>query len=449
MTSQEIDRKGKNMKKKFWKISSTFLCLFMMVVVSASSAGYVEEEISENQDLKEQPETNVMDEQEVNLDVKEECEDTIAQDSDEIPISGPAQTVISDPAPLAVDQPSISNAEPAETVDSNEPEQFYGSRAPPGNQNVQVLSYAPAMTTTAEYVEVDLRLRVAGTKGAVISMALMGFESSNGDCDEPDDVIEECTHGVCGGGHCAWIGGCSCPSTTSSVIGTVTVVREPGPPNTGGFPARIYLSEDYLHMLEIKVEPNGKGGANPVTLDMVLPDGEIKTLKHTFNHKHGWSLVIPDNELMDLLSIDGGDVLTTVSDSPEASFPSVLYPSGIFELEVGDIGVLTDVNVKVDISHTNVSDIEIALMHPSGAGIMLTSQNGGSGDNYQSTTFDDEASTPITSGSPPFNGYYQPEDPLSNFDGLNAKGTWKLYINDVNPSSDNGVLHSWSLELLT
>ena len=74
----------------------------------------------------------------------------------------------------------------------------------------------------------------------------------------------------------------------------------------------------------------------------------------------------------------------------------------------------------------------------------MSSNNGGSGDNYFNTTFDDEASIPITSGSPPFTGSYRPEQPLSTFDYLPLNGSWILKVND-NAAGDTGQLASWCL----
>ena len=76
----------------------------------------------------------------------------------------------------------------------------------------------------------------------------------------------------------------------------------------------------------------------------------------------------------------------------------------------------------------------------------MVKDEGGSGNNFRVTTFDDEASTSVTVASAPFNGSYKPESPLSAFDGSSTLGKWKLYVND-DSSSDIGTLHSWSLAI--
>jgi hypothetical protein len=70
---------------------------------------------------------------------------------------------------------------------------------------------------------------------------------------------------------------------------------------------------------------------------------------------------------------------------------------------------------------------------------------GGSGDNFISTTLDDECATPITSGVAPFTGCYQPEGSLSAFDGEDSAGLWALEVTD-DYVGDSGSLEAWSLE---
>jgi len=107
-------------------------------------------------------------------------------------------------------------------------------------------------------------------------------------------------------------------------------------------------------------------------------------------------------------------------------------------------GNIVDLNVNLTIYHTWDGDLSISLIGPNQAEIDLSTNNGGSGDNYFNTTFDDEASIPITSGSPPFTGSYRPEQPLSAFDYLPLFGNWILKVND-NASGDTGQLASWCL----
>ena len=113
-------------------------------------------------------------------------------------------------------------------------------------------------------------------------------------------------------------------------------------------------------------------------------------------------------------------------------------------LTLGDTGTITDLNVKLDIEHTYDADLDVYLSAPDGRRVKLFTDVGGSGNNFCGTTLDDEALLSITAGSAPFNGSYRPEGRLSDFDGSNMKGTWRLEVTD-DATSDAGRLISWSL----
>lgn len=105
---------------------------------------------------------------------------------------------------------------------------------------------------------------------------------------------------------------------------------------------------------------------------------------------------------------------------------------------------ISDVNVRVNITHTWDGDLRLQLRSPNGTIRTLVNRRGGAGDNFQNTVFDDEASSPVTSGNAPFAGSYRPEQALSGFDGMNARGTWQLLVLDGD-FGDIGTLNSWSL----
>jgi hypothetical protein len=68
------------------------------------------------------------------------------------------------------------------------------------------------------------------------------------------------------------------------------------------------------------------------------------------------------------------------------------------------------------------------------------------GQSFTNTILDDEAATPITSGTAPFSGSYRPTGVLSALDGESSAGVWRLRISD-NLYGDTGSLDAWSLEL--
>jgi subtilisin-like proprotein convertase family protein len=92
---------------------------------------------------------------------------------------------------------------------------------------------------------------------------------------------------------------------------------------------------------------------------------------------------------------------------------------------------ITDVNVRLNITHTFDADMDISLISPGGTVTLdLSSDNGGSGDNYRVTLLDDSAATAVTAGVAPFNGSFRPEAALSALNGLDANGVWTLRIVD-------------------
>jgi subtilisin family serine protease/subtilisin-like proprotein convertase family protein len=115
-------------------------------------------------------------------------------------------------------------------------------------------------------------------------------------------------------------------------------------------------------------------------------------------------------------------------------------------LTITDDITIADLNVRIDLAHWWVADLRIKLVSPSGREVVLSAFNGGSGDDYGGTTFDDEATTRIQDGSAPFSGSYRPQEPLAAFDNETARGTWQLVVEDQGLLAD-GTLKAWSLTI--
>jgi subtilisin family serine protease/subtilisin-like proprotein convertase family protein len=116
-------------------------------------------------------------------------------------------------------------------------------------------------------------------------------------------------------------------------------------------------------------------------------------------------------------------------------------------LTIGSDIPIADINVRVNITFPYDGDLILHLQAPDGTDIMLAKYVGGSGQNFISTVFDDEAGTWILNGRAPFTGSYRPLVALSNLDGKNARGTWKLWVENIS-GSYHGTLNSWSLTIL-
>ncbi|MEK6677147.1 MAG: hypothetical protein AABZ47_16020, partial [Planctomycetota bacterium] len=113
--------------------------------------------------------------------------------------------------------------------------------------------------------------------------------------------------------------------------------------------------------------------------------------------------------------------------------------------------LLFDVNIDVDITHPFDGDVDIFLLYEDmvNAPIMveLSTDNGGSGDNYTATIFDSEAATAITAGVAPFTGSFRPEGSLAVLYNKNKCARWTLIVID-DAGGDVGVLNGWSLRFL-
>ncbi|MCX7835781.1 MAG: carboxypeptidase regulatory-like domain-containing protein [bacterium] len=155
--------------------------------------------------------------------------------------------------------------------------------------------------------------------------------------------------------------------------------------------------------------------------------------------------------------ITGGQTTTRNHNWPTQglSFNSPSVPVNIVDNDTARAQILiangflvADVNVLVDITHTWDADLTLILRSPTGVNVVLAQNVGGSGDNFTQTIFDDEATTPIASGTPPFTGSFIPANPLSALDGSNSAGTWWLLVYD-GASGDIGTINQFSLSFTT
>lgn len=114
------------------------------------------------------------------------------------------------------------------------------------------------------------------------------------------------------------------------------------------------------------------------------------------------------------------------------------------EIVITDEGFVRDVDVLLDITHTFDADLDVFLIAPDGTRVELFTDVGGGGDDFTQTRLDDEAATPISAGSAPFTGSFQPEGDLTLVDGISITGTWLLEVTD-DAGGDEGTLNAWSL----
>jgi len=137
---------------------------------------------------------------------------------------------------------------------------------------------------------------------------------------------------------------------------------------------------------------------------------------------------------------------TQVFNSTDVNKPIADVRRTISVLTINQDITIADLNVTMNLSHTWDSDLRVTLIGPDGTQRILVNRRGGSGDNFATTTFNDEAATSIVSGAAPFNGSFRPEQSLTGFDGKNARGTWQLVVDDL-AALDVGRINAWSLTI--
>ena len=178
----------------------------------------------------------------------------------------------------------------------------------------------------------------------------------------------------------------------------------------------------------------------PIVLEVVL-ESDQETVTNTVSLNTG---------LMGQVRRFDSNQRVPIPDNNPVGASSVILVSNV-------TSALRKVAVSVYITHTWVGDLRLELIAPDGTTVVLSDSNGGSGDNYGTacspdrlrTTFDDDGPLPITSGLPPYQGTFRPQQPLSAFVGKAgdaANGAWRLRVVDQ-AQLDTGAIECWSLFL--
>jgi uncharacterized repeat protein (TIGR01451 family) len=148
--------------------------------------------------------------------------------------------------------------------------------------------------------------------------------------------------------------------------------------------------------------------------------------------------------------------------------PAVAIPDGNAEgvsvpLAVTGVGTLSGATFSIDgtectatagattvgLDHTYVSDLVGTLVAPDGTSVTLFDRDGGSGNNFCQTVFDDSAAEPIgaaTSTDNPYSQAWRPESPLSALVSRPGDGTWTFTVADT-ALIDTGSVRAFSLHL--
>ncbi|MEM8911949.1 MAG: proprotein convertase P-domain-containing protein [Planctomycetota bacterium] len=124
----------------------------------------------------------------------------------------------------------------------------------------------------------------------------------------------------------------------------------------------------------------------------------------------------------------------------------------VSELDVDTSMIIDDLTIQLSITHSHTGYLDLYLTAPDGRRVELCTEVGGREDNFEDTTFSDQARMPITKAKPPFEGEFLPEaimkgqPGLSQFKGSQARGTWQLTVRAAR-SDRFGMLHQWRLNI--
>lgn len=147
---------------------------------------------------------------------------------------------------------------------------------------------------------------------------------------------------------------------------------------------------------------------------------------------------IPDNTPSG--GLQSGNTPPTIAqlNNPNLAVASVNLPHNNFSLT----------GITVSITHTYCADLDIYLRSPNDQIFVISTDNGGSNDNYVNITFTDTAANfPPTSAALTPNGFYKPE--VGTFSSYNGpmQGLWRLYVID-DAAGDIGQITDFKLNVL-
>jgi subtilisin family serine protease/subtilisin-like proprotein convertase family protein len=177
--------------------------------------------------------------------------------------------------------------------------------------------------------------------------------------------------------------------------------------------------------------------------DVVLISGETLQVSWEWN---GDEAVTADLHLASVLQ---AAVEPTAPDNAISDHTTTVIP-----VAVAAETSLEELIVGLRVDHTYLWDLTVTLISPSGTEVILVERRGSSGNDFGSsgtdcdadlTVFSDNSEHQISTGTAPFSGSWQPEQPLSAFDGESTAGVWELHIRD-DATEDSGAVHCVSLE---
>jgi subtilisin-like proprotein convertase family protein len=162
---------------------------------------------------------------------------------------------------------------------------------------------------------------------------------------------------------------------------------------------------------------------------MIKPTGNIYYALNTVPFSIGYSC-----------SVISSNTVATIADGLGANQAGATTVSAISSNESGNID---SIEVTVNVTHSWIGDLVIALVHPDGTSINLWNRTCNNPQNGNiNVTFKDGAGAIVCAS--PTTGTYSPVQALAPFIGKPKSGTWTLRVTDFF-NGDTGTLNSWSV----
>ena len=158
----------------------------------------------------------------------------------------------------------------------------------------------------------------------------------------------------------------------------------------------------------------------------------------------GTLFAIDDQSRIVELNAEDGSV-AAILDSPAAVLVGLAVVQGLVLASDNNGNVYEVEPESGDVVGTLSVAPGLSSLGADGAGGVLAAVGG----DYQplvNTILDDEATQSILEGVGPYTGRFRPVEPLSTFDATNARGSWRLEVEDI-ATGNTGVLTGWRLLL--
>jgi subtilisin-like proprotein convertase family protein len=107
-------------------------------------------------------------------------------------------------------------------------------------------------------------------------------------------------------------------------------------------------------------------------------------------------------------------------------------------------GLISDVNIGLNVTHSFPQDLGIAINSPGNATQVVVWNGACAGNDNFNVTLSD--GSPVFTCVANMTGTFAPSSPLAAFNGGNASGTWSLLTADF-ANTDSGTINSWFIEV--